>query len=66
MNDQPIPDETRILRQAQSNLIALQAQRIALLEARVDAAAKVIANLHEENKKLRESGVPGEKVQVQA
>lgn len=45
-------DETRVLRTAQANLIAIQAARIALLEARVEALVKRNAELEAQNKRL--------------
>lgn len=60
-------DETRVLRNAQINLIAIQAQRIALLEVRLDAVLQENADLKVENQKLKEqveATLP--KVQVQA
>lgn len=59
-------DETRMLRNAQSNLIAVQTVRIAQLEAKLDAAMKAIDNLQKENEKLKQTGVLGEKMKVQA
>lgn len=51
-------DETRMLRNAQSNLIAVQTVRIAQLEAKLDAAMKAIENLQKENEKLKQAGKP--------
>lgn len=60
-------DETRVLRNAQINLIAIQAQRIALLEVRLDAVLQENSDLKVENQKPEEqveATLP--KVQVQA
>ncbi len=53
-------DETRVLRNAQSNLIAIQTVRIAQLESKLDAAMKAIANLQKENEKLKQAGKPSD------
>ena len=66
MSDQPAIDDTRLLRNAQANLIAAQSQRIAILEARLDAAARVIVDLQAENKQLLGSANKGLKGTVQA
>ncbi len=48
-----MPDETRIMRNAQANLIGVQYQRIATLEARVDALAMQNTDLQADNDKLK-------------
>lgn len=48
-------DETRMLRNAQSNLIAVQTVRIAQLEAKLDAAMQALKSVQAENEKLKQA-----------
>lgn len=59
-------DETRPLRIAQANLIALQSARIALLEARLEVAVRTIARQEAEIKRLEIQRIVGVKTEVQA
>lgn len=59
MSDRQASDDTRMLRNAQANLIAIQAQRIAVLEARVDALLKRNADLEAEKKAAAVQSVKG-------
>lgn len=58
-------DNTKAIRNTQAQLIALQAARIAVLEARVEVYIKQVARLEAEKKQLQMRGV-GKKVEVQA